>query len=335
MTPPLGADPGSVARVVFFGSGAFAVPALEALKRRDDLALVAVITPPDRSAGRSGALTAVPVATVARRAGLPLLQVSRVRAPESVDVVRGLAPDLGVLADFGQLIPQAILDLPRFGILNIHPSLLPRHRGASPIPATILAGDPVAGVSIMQMDAGLDSGPVLAAVDWPLSGTEDAPALEERAAREGAALLDRVVTMVLAGLGSATPQATTGVTMTRPLDREAGRLDPHEPAAALERRIRAYRPWPGTFVEVGGLRLGVREADVRPAQPGDVPGILVGDGDDIALTTVAGRLGLTVVQPAGGRQMSGTAFRRGRPGVVGLAAVPGSASTDAVETAPK
>lgn len=326
MTPPLGADAKPAVRVVFFGSGAFAVPTLEALVRRDDVALVGVVTPPDRGAGRSGALTAVPVATAARRAGLPLLQIARIRAPEAVEAVRALAPDLGVLADFGQLIPQAVLDLPRFGILNVHPSLLPRHRGASPIPATILAADAVAGVSIMQMDAGLDTGPILAAVDWPLSGTEDTPELEERAAHEAAELLDRVVTSVLAGRATGTPQDATGMTMTHSLDRESGRLDPRLPAATLERRVRALRPWPGTFVEIAGMRLGIREVAVRGNQPGDVPGVLVADGDGIAFSTVDGRLGLTVVQPAGGRPMSGAAFRRGRPSVVGSAVVPVAAS---------
>ncbi|MBI2762842.1 MAG: methionyl-tRNA formyltransferase [Chloroflexi bacterium] len=331
MTPPLGARPGRAVRVVFFGSGAFAVPALETLIRRDDVELVGVVTPPDRSAGRSGALIAVPVAAAARTAGLPLLQVDRVRSSEAVDVIRRLAPDLGVLADFGQLIPQAILDLPRFGILNVHPSLLPRHRGASPIPATILAADALAGVSIMQMDAGLDTGPILAAVDWPLNGTEDTPELESRAAHEAADLLDHVVTSVLAGHGSGTPQAPLGITMTRTLNREAGRLDPRLPAAELERRVRAFRPWPGTFVEIPQLRLGIREAAVGQAQPGDVPGVVVADGAGIALSTVDGRLSLTVVQPAGRWPMSGAAFRRGHPAVVGAAVVPVVVSVDGAE----
>ena len=306
-------------RTVFFGSGSFAVPILDALLRRAEIEIVGVVTPPDGRAGRTGALTPVPVAVVARGDALRLLQVERVRSVDAIDAIRDLAPGLGVLADFGQLIPQSVIDLPAHGIVNIHPSLLPRHRGATPIPATILAGDLESGVTVMQMDAGLDTGPIIAARSWQLTGTEDAPGLEAEAAAVGAQLLDEVITMLLAGPLPSTPQDEGLATMTRPLRRSDGRLDPVHTAVRLERQIRAFRPWPGAFVESGGLRLAVHDSSVAGTVAGDTPGRIVAHEDGIALTTSDGRLVLETVQPAGGRAMSGSAFRRGRPSIIGAA----------------
>ena len=318
-------------RTVFLGSGSFAVPILDALLRRAEIEIVGVVTPPDGRAGRTGALTPVPVAVVARGAALRLLQVRRVRSADAIDAIRDLAPDLGVLADFGQLIPQSVIDLPAKGIVNIHPSLLPRHRGATPIPATILAGDLEAGVTVMQMDAGLDTGPIIAARSWQLTGTEDAPGLEAEAAAVGAQLLDDVITMLLAGPLPSTPQDEGLATMTRPLRRSDGRLDPVHTAVRLERQVRAFRPWPGAFVESGGLRLAVHGGAVAGALAGDTPGRIVAHEDGIALTTSDGRLVLETVQPAGGRAMSGSAFRRGRPSII-AAAVDAAASRTGPET---
>lgn len=319
MTPPpatFGA--GRSARVVFFGSGTFAVPMLEALVAMPGLDVVAVVVPPDRPAGRRAEPAPVPVAARAEALGLPVLHVARVRAPEAVELIAGLHPDVGVLADFGQIIPSAILEVPGRGILNIHPSLLPRHRGATPIAAAILAGDDETGVTVMQMDAGIDSGPVVAVRSWPLLGNEDAPTIESRAAAAGARLLEEVLPSILAGSAVGTPQDPTRTTMTRPLKRSDGRLDPSMPATMLERRVRAFRPWPGTHVEVGGVRLAVLEAAVGPAAADDRPGTLVGDDGGLAITTPAGRLRLLVVQPSGRRRMTAEAFRRGRPDLVGL-----------------
>lgn len=330
--PRVAADRPSRVRTVFLGSGAFAAPILVALVAQPDLEIVGVVTPPDRRAGRSAKVTAVPVAATARSHGLPLLQVERVRLHEAVEAFRSLAPELGILADFGQLIPQAILDIPRLGIVNIHPSLLPRHRGATPIPATILAGDRVAGVSIMRMDAGLDTGPVVATRSWDLDGTEDAPTLEARATKEAVALLEQVLPEVLSGRHGGTPQDAAAATMTRPLGRESGRLDPRRPAAQLERQVRAMRPWPGTFVEVAGIRLGVHDVEVADGRSGDTVGALVADGSGLALSTATGRLVLRTVQPAGGRPMTGAAFRRGRPMVIGAHVTPGIATIPQSET---
>ncbi len=316
---PLDGAPTTRLRTVFFGSGSFAVPMLDSLVRRSEIEIVGVITPPDGRVGRTGTLTPVPVAMAARSALLPLLQVKRVRSTDSIEAIRELAPDLGVLADFGQLIPQSVIDLPAHGIINIHPSLLPRHRGATPIPATILAGDSEAGVTIMQMDAGLDTGPIITARSWSVTGTEDAPGLEAQAADVGVALLDEVISMLLAGPLRSMPQDAAVATLTRPLRRADGRLDPGLPALGLARQVRAFRPWPGAFIEAGGLRLVVHDGSIAGAMPGDRPGRIVAHGDGIALTTSDGRLVLETVQPAGGRSMPGAAFRRGRPSIVGAA----------------
>lgn len=301
-------------RTVFFGSGAFGVPILELLVGHGSVALVGVISVPDDP--RKGA---VPVARRAREAGLPLLQPSRLRDPASLAAIEALGPELGVLADYGRLVPAAIIALPRHGILNVHPSLLPRHRGASPIAASIGAGDPETGVTIIAMDAGLDTGPIVAAAPRPLTGAESADRLEADLALDGARLLAATLPGWLAGDLTPRAQDEAEATLTRPLRREDGRLDPSRTAVELERQVRAMQPWPGTFLETGPGRIIVREAEVGPTTPSDQPGALVADGPGLALVTGDGRLRLLQVQPAGGRPMTGAELLRGRPSLVGTA----------------
>ncbi|TAK02219.1 MAG: methionyl-tRNA formyltransferase [Chloroflexota bacterium] len=309
--------PARPARTVFLGSGAFAVPVLRALLAHPSIEVVGVVTPPDRPAGRRGEATPVPVAVEARRFGLPLLQPERVRTPETAAAIKALAPDLGVLADFGRIVPPSILELPRHGILNVHPSLLPRHRGATPVPATILAGDPEAGVAVMRMDEGLDTGPLLGDRSWPLEGSETAPELEARAAREGAGLLGELLGPYLLGRLETVPQDEALASLTRPLRRGDGRLDPARPAVELERQVRAFQPWPGSFVETPLGRLVVLKGLVAERGASDPIGAVVADGLGLALVAADGRLRLLEVQPAGRRPMTGAAFRRGHPAVVG------------------
>lgn len=311
------ASRGEPTRTLFLGSGGFAVPILDALASAPGLLLVGVVSAPDRPSGRRGELTAVPVARRARTLGVPLLQPNRVRSPEAIAAIAEYHPDLGILADYGQIIPPALLEVPRRGILNVHPSDLPRHRGASPIPATIAAGDPVAAVSLIEMDEGLDSGPVVARETWPLDGTETAPALEAEASRRGAALLLRTLDAWLDGSRSATPQPSAGASLTRPLRREDGRLDPGRGAVELERHVRAYQPWPGSFIETGVGRLIVHSAQATAGEPADKPGRLEADGEGLALTTADGRLRLLQVQLAGRRATDAASLRRGAPDLVG------------------
>ena len=308
--------------VVFFGSGGFAIPILDRLAGMPDVRLVGVISVPDRPSGRGARLTAPPVAARARALGVPLGQPARLRDGTAAAALRDLEPEVAVLADYGRLVPPELLAIPPRGFLNVHPSLLPRHRGATPIQATILAGDAEAGVSLFEMDAGLDTGPIVAQARWPLTGREHGPALEADAARHAADLLDTTLGPWLAGAQRARAQASQGATLTRPLRREDGRLDPGLPAAELERRVRAYDPWPGTFVDLPAGRLAVLRAAVGTGQPGDEPGWLVLDDGGLALTAAASRLRLLDVRPAGGRAMSAAALRNGHPDWIGTRVAP-------------
>lgn len=307
-------------RTVFLGSGPFGLEALRRLASHARVDLAGVVTAAPRPVGRRQELTATPVEHLARELGLPVLAPPRLRSADAIDAVLSLRPGLAVLADYGQIVPSPLLELPH-GALNLHPSLLPRHRGASPIPATILARDPDTGVTLMRMDAGLDTGPIVAVERVPLAGAEDAPELEARLARVAAELLERSLDGWLDGRLIAVPQPEEGTTLTRPLRRDDGRLDPERPAAELERQVRAYRPWPGTFIETPIGRVIVLAAHVERASDGDARGV-VAHGDGLALATSAGRLVLDEVQPAGGGRMSAAALRRGRRGVVPGAAEP-------------
>lgn len=312
-------------RAVFFGSGTFAVPILDALREAPSVEVVTVVSAPARPVGRGGALTPTPVQQRAETLGLSTLTPERLRRPEPIDALARLAPDLLVLADYGQLVPSAMLALPAAGALNLHPSLLPRHRGASPIPATILEGDRETGVSLMLMDAGLDSGPIVAQRRLPLDGTETAPDLERHLAEAAADLLTTSIGAFLAGALPAVPQAAEGATMTRPLRRDDGRLDPSSSVAHLERMVRAYQPWPGCWFESPFGRIVVWAAEAVPAAGYEaVPsgsagpaGTIVADGDGLAIDVADGRLRLLEVQLAGGRRLPAEALRRGRPGLVG------------------
>ncbi len=310
--PPANRPIGRPARTVFFGSGDFALPILEALLGAPDVHVVAVVTAPDRPAGRGGDLTATPVARRARELGLPLLQPSSIRDPEAIATIAAVRPELGILADYGRIIPTALLDVPIHGILNVHPSLLPRHRGATPIPAAILAGDPETGVTIIRMDVGLDTGPIVAAERWPLLDTETAPEVTARATDVGARLLMRSLAGWLAGSLTVEPQDDARATLTRPLRREDGRLDATRSARDLERVVRAYRPWPGAFLDTPIGRLAVVAATIAPSEAADLPGQLIRDGDGLALATADGRLRLIEVHLAGSREMAAAEFLRGR-----------------------
>jgi methionyl-tRNA formyltransferase len=308
------------ARTVFFGSGGFAVPILEALLDAPEIHLAAVVTAPDRPVGRDARLMPPPVGLRAAEAGLQLLQPERLRSPDAIGLLSAVDARLGVLADYGKIVPPEVLRLFPSGILNVHPSLLPRHRGATPIPATILAGDSEAGVTVIRMDEGLDTGPIVAQTRWALSGRETAPELEARAATEGAQIVLATLADWLAGRIEVRPQTKEGATLTRPLRREDGRLRPELSAWILERQVRAYQPWPGSWFETvagrvvvwGGEAIAVGgSAEDRESAP--TPGEI----GPIGLATADGWLGLDEVQLASGRRMSWPDLLRGHPGLVG------------------
>jgi methionyl-tRNA formyltransferase len=311
------ASPESGLRTVFFGSGGFAVPILEALTTIPGVRVEAVVSAPDRPVGRKAVLTPTPVTARAVEFGLQVLKPERIRRAEAIDELRALAPDLVVLADYGQLIPKVLLDLPPRGFLNLHPSTLPRWRGAAPIPATILAGDTESAVTLMVVTEEMDAGPIVAVEPLEVRPDDTAVTLEERAAEAAARLLRRALPEWLAGRLEARPQPEVGVTLTRPLRRADGLLDPARPAVELERQVRAYQPWPGGHLETPEGRLIVWRARGAPSEHGDLPGRLVAVGrDEIALATAAGRLVLDEVQLPGKKRISAAELRRGYPGLV-------------------
>jgi methionyl-tRNA formyltransferase len=297
-------------KAIFIGSGAFGVESLHRLHGAPEVSLVAVVTAPARPAGRGGRLTPTPVESAARSAGVGrILAPPRLRSDAAIAEILSLEPELIVLADYGRLVPARLLEVP-LGALNLHPSLLPRHRGATPIAATILAGDEETGVTLMEMDEGLDTGPIVAQSRVALSGRETAPELEGTLSREAEQLLGRSLGPWVRSELPAIPQPADGATLTRPLTRGDGLLDPHRPAAALERQVRAYQPWPGSYLDTPAGRLIVLAASVA-AGPARSPGNLETE-PDLRLATSDGWLVLDEVKPAGGRPMSGESFVRGR-----------------------
>jgi methionyl-tRNA formyltransferase len=305
-------------RTVFLGSGPFGVESLRWLAVAREVTLVGVVTAAPRPAGRGGRLTPTPVADAAAALALePVLTPERLRDPGAIATILGLSPALLVLADYGKLVPAELLSLP-LGALNLHPSLLPRHRGASPIPATILAGDAETGVTLMRMDAGLDTGPIVAQTRRALSGRETAPELEAALAADAAELLAGSLGAWIRGELKADPQPAAGATLTKPLRREDGRLDPSRSAVELERQVRAFQPWPRSFAETVAGRLTVWRASVSEGEDEAraVPGTFAA-GPPLRFATAAGWLILDEVQPAGGRRMSGAEWLTGRPSAAG------------------
>jgi len=313
------------ARTVFLGSGSFAVPIVSSLAAAGGgvgVELMAVVSAPPRAQGRRARVLPSPVGEWAAKSGVRVLAPPSLRAADAVAELGRLAPALLVLADYGQIVPPELLELPRHGALNLHPSLLPRHRGAAPIAATILAGDSETGVSLMLMDAGLDTGPLIAQRRLPLGGDETAPELEQRLAIVAADLLIETLPAWLAGRIVPTAQAGEGVTLTRQLRRADGRLDGRRRVAQLERQIRAYQPWPGSFIDTGLGRLIVwRGRPLAADTPAATPGSLLTTADGgLALVAADGLLELLEVQLAGGRRMTSQELLRGRPAIASGAA---------------
>lgn len=291
------------------GSPAFAVPTLRMLS--DQYPVIGVVTQPDRPAGRGRILTPPPVKVLAQELGVPLIQPEKLREPEAQAKLQAWAPDLIVVTAFGQILRKSVLELPQYGCINVHASLLPRWRGAAPIQAAILAGDRQTGATIMRMDAGVDTGPVFAqqALDILPEDTEET--LGERLSEAGAALLIQTLPGYLEGSLQPRPQPEEGATYAAMLSKEDGRLDFSQPADALARRVRAFNPWPGAFFDWQGSPLKVHRAHVTPCPTGGDPGARCLVDHLPAVQTTQGCLVLDEVQPAGKRAMSGRDFLSG------------------------
>jgi methionyl-tRNA formyltransferase len=306
-------------RVVFLASGAFAAPSLEALLDAGH-EVAALVTQPDRASGRGQALAPPPVKPVAERRGVRVLQLPKVRTPEAQAALRELRPDLQVVVAFGQILPRAVIDIAPRGTVNVHASLLPRLRGAAPIQWAIANGDAETGVTTMQIDEGLDTGPLLLARATKVGPDETAAELEPRLARLGAELLVETVAGLERGTLQPTPQDGARATLAPLLRKEDGRVDWTLPARAIACRARGFHPWPGAFTAHGGRLLKlirVRDDASTPAvgEPGvvarvDAAGVLVACG-------AASALRLEEVQPESRRAMPAAAWAQGarlRPG---------------------
>jgi methionyl-tRNA formyltransferase len=294
-------------KVVFMGSPDFALPTLKSLAGHYDV--VGVVTQPDRASGRGRERKAPPVKTLALELGIPLMQPEKLRLPEAMEQLRAWAPELIVVAAFGQILRKDLLELPLYGCINVHASLLPRWRGAAPINAAILHGDEETGVTIMQMDVGLDTGPMLSQRSIPLTPEDTAGSVFEKLSTLGADLLLETLPDYLAGKLTAIPQPEEGVTYAPMLKKEEGHLDFTHDVHELERRVRAFNPWPGAFMDFNGALLKIHRARVAA---GEAP---VGQRHIVhnqpAVGARGGILVLEEVQPAGKKSMSGKSFLAG------------------------
>lgn len=290
------------------GSPDFAVPILAALAVK--YPVVGVVTQPDRPVGRGGILRSPAVKDAAVALGIPVIQPERLRQPEAMQQLVEWVPDVIVVAAFGQILRAAILDLPPYGCVNVHGSLLPRWRGAAPIQASLLAGDPETGITIMKMDQGVDTGPILSHRSIPISPQETGGSLFKKLSMLGAELLLDTLPGYLNGEIVPTQQSELDVTYAPMLKKEDGFLDFHQPAASLERRVRAMHPWPGAYFEwSGGILKVLRASTLDTKSPGVGSRLKVRDCP--AIGTAEGILLLEEVQPAGKKPMLGSAFLAG------------------------
>jgi methionyl-tRNA formyltransferase len=303
-------------RVAYLGNDRWSVAPLEALVASGDIDVALVVTNLPRPAGRGAQLRATAVAEAARTAELPLLQASGVRSGEGFEVLAALEPDAIVVVAYGEILTRAVLDLPHLGCVNLHFSLLPRWRGAAPVQRAILEGDPLTGVSVMLMDEGLDTGPILATREEPIGPEDDAGALGERLARSGGALLAETLPRFAAGQIEPVPQEGAGAVYAAKIRGDERALRWSDPAAEVDRRIRALAPEPGATTTFRRAPLKILRA--RPAEHGGVSTapsrggeLLVREDGTVFASTPVGSLELLEVAPAGRRRMDAAAWARG------------------------
>jgi len=302
-------------RVIFMGSAELACASLEALRSAAFVELAGVITQPDKPRGRDLRLSPTPVGSLAESRGLAVHKPRRARDPEFVALVQSLQPDLIVVVAYGQILPPALLEIPRHGCLNVHTSILPKYRGAAPIQWAIVDGEPETGVSIMKMDAGLDTGPVVAEARTAITDDDDSQKLHDRLAQMGATLLLTTLPEYVAGRITPVAQPVDGATYARKIAKEDGRIDWSRPARAIFNQVRGFNPWPGafTFVELAGRQRlfkiwRAHAVESRGGKPGEV---VAASGDELVIACGAGALALVEVQLEGTRRMPAREFLSG------------------------
>ncbi len=315
--------------IVFMGTPAFAVPSLRRLAA-DGYHIAAVYTQPDRPAGRGRRTTPPPAKLAAQELGLPVRQPTTLRDPAALAQLADLRPRTIIVVAFGQILRQELLDIPPRGVLNVHPSLLPRWRGASPIPAAILAADDTTGVSIMLMDEGMDSGPILAQRSLPIEPADTAASLTDKLSHLAADLLAETLPRWLQSEIEPQPQDSSRATKAPLLRKEHGAIDWGLPAVDIWRRVRAYDPWPGAYTALNGELLNIWQAWPLAGDSQDRPGTLLplpadqrdqlppgSDPGAFAVQTGSGLLAVLRLQRAGRRPLPAGDFLRGMPGLLG------------------
>ena len=309
-------------RIVFIGTGEIGVPSLRALLNSEH-EVVAVVSQPDKPVGREQRIEPPPIKkgliraaqpppsseAIARKPDVPIFQPAKIKDPKAIEDIRSCTPDLIVVAAYGQILPRVVLEIPRLACLNLHASLLPRWRGAAPIQAAIAAGDTKTGITVMYMSEGLDTGDILLQRSLEIRATDSGGSLHDRLAQIAPEALLQALRLLTAGNAPRIPQDNARATYAPKLKREHGLIDWSDSAQAIESKIRAYNPWPGAFMKVGGQNLKIFSASVvdRDGQPGE---ILCSD-KDLIVASGKGALSLEQVQLEGKRRMSAAEFLRG------------------------
>lgn len=304
---------------VFFGTGPFGARVLKSLINRHKLRPAQVVTAPPKPKGRGQKLTPSPVFEVAHQAGLDIFMPESLKKDQLIKKLAPAARELIVLADYGFIIPKWLLEHPEHGIVNVHPSLLPRWRGAAPVQFSILAGDKETGVTLIKLDDKLDHGPIIAQEKINIKAHETTPQLSARLAYLGAKLLGKSLPRWCEKKIKATPQNHIQATFTRRLTKQDGQINWNEPAKVIERRIRAFQPWPGAYTffnaDATRKRLRILEARIVKKEESLIPGVITNQKDRLVVGTGDGALDLLIVQPEGKRQIKGREFIQGHQGL--------------------
>lgn len=297
-------------RIIFIGTAELSCASLEKLAADKKFSIAAVVTQPDKPKGRDLKLQFSPVKILAQKLNLPVLQPAKARDEKFISELRELKPDLIVVVAYGQILPQAILDLPKFGCVNVHTSLLPKYRGASPIQSAILNGETETGVTIMKMDAGLDTGEMISQRKIPILPEDNSQTLHDKLAQLGAELLVETIPNYAAGKIQLQPQNHSAATYAAKIKKEDGKIDWNEPAEKILNRLRAFTPWPGIFTFWNGQLLKIRRAETIQ-QNGEAGKFLSADKNGIVVACGKNALRILELQPEGKRRMSAQEFLAG------------------------
>jgi methionyl-tRNA formyltransferase len=304
-------------RIIFFGTPAFSTPALHSLIERPE-EVVAVVTQPDRGSGRGQRVVPSPVRELASRHGLPVLQPERVKDQSFQEKIKELQADLFVVVAYGQILPKSLLEIPKYGAVNIHASLLPKYRGAAPIPWVILKGEKVTGVTMMLMDEGVDTGEILLQVEIPIGERETGETLHDRLALLGAQLLSTTLEGMKAETFHPMPQDHSKATYAPSLKKEDGRIDWKREALEIDRQVRAFNPWPGAFTRWKGQLMKVNRGEIREgASKGKAGTVVWVSSEFVQVETGKGSFLIQEVQLEGKRRMVIRDFLPGHPISVG------------------